>query len=103
MHAKITMINSDRGLRFEEFKQELTPNTTKTELYNRMMREYGRPVSKVYVGEQPKDIMAIGWVFQKRVPYDDGPGTFLQETWVVVENTQAVNIDTWKPSKNQLS
>ena len=102
MHANITMINSDRKLRFSEFKQKMPPNTTKTELYHQMMKEYGRPISKVYVGEQPKDIMAVGWVFQKRVPYADH-GTFLQETWVTVEDTQAVNIDTWKPSKNQLS
>ena len=56
------------------------------EIYREMQREYGRCVSKMYKdlanNEQGHAYVQIGWVFEKRVKYDDSKETFLQETWV---------------------
>ena len=59
------------------------------ELYRSLQKEYGRCISKVYVGET--DIKEIGWVFVKREMYNDCNETYLQETWITVH--------TKKPTK----
>lgn len=46
------------------------------QLYRACLKEHGRPVSKVYVG----DGVPVGWVFLKKNP--EGAG--LIETWVTV-------------------
>lgn len=62
-----------------------TSYTETGELYRAMQREYGRCISKVYIdtedGPRP-----IGWVFQGRVKYEDGDGSYLRETWVSVHD-----------------
>lgn len=50
------------------------------DLYRASMRHHGRCISKVYVD----DGVQVGWVFVKRMRYEDDPGTFLAETWVTV-------------------
>lgn len=51
------------------------------DLYRRLQREYGRCESKIYV-DTARGARECGWVFVKRVPYDDAPGTYLREVWV---------------------
>jgi hypothetical protein len=51
-------------------------------LFKSMMKEYGRCVSKVYIGEtKPK---AIGWVFQKNAEPDRNGNKRKLETWVTL-------------------
>lgn len=56
--------------------------TSKGEAFRHYRKTYGRPVSRVYIGE--KNPRAIGWVFRKRQKYDDSRETFLQETWITL-------------------
>jgi len=55
---------------------------TTSDVYKAAMREYGRCSSKVYIDNNGKT-KSIGWVFQKRVKYEDCKETYLQETWIV--------------------
>jgi hypothetical protein len=72
------------------------------ELYRSLVKEYGKCVSKQYIG----DGVQIGWVFEKRVKYDDVRSSrafkhmtpverdkcsFIMATWVAVH--------TEKPTK----
>ena len=50
------------------------------DLFLSLQREYGRCVSKVYIGDGDP----IGWVFQKRTKYTDCDKTYLAETWVTL-------------------
>lgn len=60
----------------------------KGDLFRFCLREFGRCVSKVYVGE--KNPRAIGWVFEKRVKYTDSDKTYLQEAWITLHTAPPV-------------
>lgn len=54
-------------------------------LYRSLASEYGRCVSKVYLDTASKGTVAIGWVFQKQMPYEDVPKEcYLREVWVTL-------------------
>lgn len=55
---------------------------TKSEIYEYCLREYGRCIGKCYVDTSDKKAKTIGWVFLKRVKYEDCNETYLQETWI---------------------
>lgn len=99
MHAKVEQINTDKNYIYESFTIAIDKDTTKQQLFKQLMAEYGKPVSKVYIGNTKP--IAIGWVFHKRIQYDDCNKTFLQETWVSLEETAttAIPINTLKKNK----
>ena len=50
-------------------------------LYRACMKEHGRPISKLYVGDGKQ----VGWVFLKRNPPEpEGDGKGVIETWITV-------------------
>ena len=53
------------------------------ELFREYQREYGRCISKMYTDTE-NGVKAIGWVFEKRVQYQDCQETYLQHTWVTL-------------------
>jgi hypothetical protein len=55
------------------------------ELFKSLQSEYGRCISKVYIDIEDK-ACPIGWVFQKRVKYDDCNETYLRSVWVTLHN-----------------
>jgi hypothetical protein len=72
------------------------------ELYRALIKEYGRCVSKQYIGEG----VQIGWVFEKRVKYDDvrAPKAFKHMTPVERDKCSFimatwVGVHTEKPTK----
>jgi hypothetical protein len=96
-------VDATRGCRYGDsgaWQEAFTDD--RGQLYRALMREYGRCTSKVYVddpapvnGDDAKGYTlrprAVGWVFVKRVEYDDAhrlpPGrerTYLREVWVTV-------------------
>ena len=54
-------------------------------LFRDCQREYGRCFSSIYDDSQPG--VNLGWVFVKREKYSDrrSTNTYLQETWVYVQ------------------
>ena len=61
------------------FDEDVTPG----EIFRACQKEHGRCDSKVYVSVGSGNFQ-IGWVFVKRVKYDDCNETFLQETWITL-------------------
>lgn len=60
-------------------------------LYAGCVREFGRCTGHVYVDTTAGEVVPVGWVFVKRVEYDDagrygfrGDRTYLREVWVSV-------------------
>ena len=45
-----------------------------------LMKDYGRIIEKVYVGDE--NLIHVGYVFQKRVKYEDSKDTYILETWI---------------------
>jgi len=90
MYLKITQINADKGTIFNIFKEEIEKGITRKKLFEQLRALYGKAVSKVYIGES--NPMAIGWVFHKKIKYSDSATMFMQETWVVLEETKVTAI-----------
>lgn len=78
MQLEITYIDRDKGMRYESHSLPLEATALKG-LFRRLSREFGRCLSKVYVGEGAP----IGWVFEKKQPCTN-TGYFIQETWVTI-------------------
>ena len=61
-------------------------------LFKAMQKEYGRCTGKVYIDEgNPTQARAIGWVFEKRMEYEDAhhhwpkeKRFYLQQVWVTL-------------------
>jgi len=78
---KVDPVNATKGYRWEGYTEDLPDDTTLGDIYRHSMEEFGRCQSKMHYdpnGEQ------CGWVFVKRMKYDDCNDTYLQETWVTV-------------------
>lgn len=73
-------VNATQGYRYGDTEPEDYGYDNLGELYRALRRENGRCVGKVYTDKDG----AIGWVFVKRVPYDDSDETYLREVWVTV-------------------
>jgi len=84
--AEFDYVNVTQGYRIGNEGPLETRFETKGELYRHCIKEYGRCVSKCYI----EDGQQIGWVFQKRVKYDDCKETYLQETWVTVHDSMPI-------------
>jgi hypothetical protein len=90
--------NATEGYRTGESGVYETFTNDKGELYKLLVREYGRCISKVYIDslEESGDHKAIGWVFEKRVKYDDCNKTYLLETWVTLHKSEPVKTIEYK-------
>jgi len=56
------------------------------ELFRSLQKEYGRCTGKVYVDMPRQEAWPIGWVFIKKVEYEDVHEYFLRETWVEMKH-----------------
>ena len=72
MQLNITFVNRDKGFTFDKVTWSVDE---KTGLFRRLSRQFGRCCSKMYIG----DGKPIGWVFEKKEPYQD-EGFFILET-----------------------
>lgn len=82
-----TFINETKGYQFGHGPWIDSECETTGELFRQLSREYGRCISKVYVGEGKP----VGWVFEKRMEYDDAyriedkrERVYLRHVWVSV-------------------
>ena len=82
-----TYINATEGFQYgsadpyEPFTDDIG------ELFRALSREYGRCTSKVYINGPDGNAQAIGWVFQKRIQYEDCTKTYLAERWIVLHES----------------
>lgn len=53
-------------------------------LFRSLQREYGRCIGHVHVDTTDETVRTVGWVFEKRMKYEDSNETYLQETWVTL-------------------
>ncbi len=77
-----TVVNRTKGHRLGDVEPYESRFDDVGKLFRSLQREYGRCESRMYVDTSEGKAKPIGWVFVKRVPYDDSPETFLREVWV---------------------
>jgi hypothetical protein len=78
-------VNETEGYRSGESDPFESRFESAGEAFKYYRKEFGRPVSKIYV-DTPEGSRAIGWVFVKRVKYDDCKDTFLQAAWITLHS-----------------
>ena len=74
------------------------------DLYRSLVREYGRCTGSVYIDRTDGTTVKVGWVFQKRVKYDQGDGSYLRETWVTVHEkppTKTIEYHYFPPKRKR--
>lgn len=82
-------VNLDKGYRFGESDWYEPYTDDLGQLYRSLRCEYGRCIGKVYVDLREGGAQPVGWVFRKRMEYEDAhrisdpeKRTYLRETWV---------------------
>lgn len=80
-----SFIDATRGYVFSESDWYEPYTGNRGRLFLDCQREYGRCVSAVYRDRPNGTPAVVGWVFQKRMDYDDARSkadTYLREVWV---------------------
>lgn len=87
LYVQESYVNETKGYRFgdSEWYETYTDNIGR--LFRDMQKEYGRCVSRMYVDKTDGRVIPIGWVFQKRMEYEDSHDTYVREVWVQVSRT----------------
>ena len=90
-----TFINETKGYQFGCGPWIDSECETMGELFLQLSREYGRCISKIYCDTKSGAVKTVGWVFQKRMEYEDAwriadkrERFYLREVWV---NVSTVN------------
>lgn len=85
-----TYVNETKGHQFGQSEVMDAYADTVGELFRDMQEEFGRCISKMYRDVAGRPPIQVGWVFQKRMVYEDArrPYTendyYLREVWVEV-------------------
>lgn len=82
VNATENYIIGDSDGYFESFTAD------KGELYRDLVSEYGRCTGKVYVDLPEGKAKEVGWVFIKRMKYEDANETYLREVWVTIQEPE---------------
>lgn len=83
LYVQEEFINLDKGYSFGSTEVYEAYTDDRGKLYRSMVKEYGRCTGKVYV-DTVYGSKEIGWVFVKRMQYEDCKDTYLREAWVTV-------------------
>jgi len=99
LYVQEEFVDASRCARYGESGVYETGYDTVGTLYRALRREWGRCTGKVYVDqtcpERGAYSQAIGWVFIKRVRYEDSRETYLREVWATVHDRPPVESQTF--------
>lgn len=87
LYVKENFVNASEGYSFGSTDPYEAWTGDRGRLYRSLVREYGRCTGKMYI-DTDFGSQAVGWVFVKRMKYDDCAETYLRETWVSVHTAQ---------------
>jgi hypothetical protein len=95
-----TFINKTKGYRYgdSDWYEAFTDNRGR--LFSSLRREYGGCVSKMYREQKDGPDIQCGWIFKKRVKYEDARGNdpeqdyYVREVWVEVSTVKPERIPT---------
>ncbi len=97
-----THVNQTDGYKLHETIVYETCTSRKGDLFRSFMKSHGKCSGKMYLDVRTKEIgtdepektnsVEIGWIFVKRVKYEDSPETYLHETWISLFKSEPVTI-----------
>lgn len=77
-------VNRTENARYGFTGKTETGHMDVTSLYNDLKAEYGRPKKMFITNADGTDDVQTGWVFTKKMKYDDCKDTYVREVWVEV-------------------
>lgn len=86
LEVKEVFLNKTKGYRFGdcEWYESFTDNLGL--LFRQYQKLYGKCVSRVYVdqamGDGTMNTYQVGWVFEKKMKYEDCNDFYIREVWV---------------------
>lgn len=86
------------GLGDSEWYETFTPDLGT--LYRSIRKEYGGTVATMYRDNPEGPPVKVGWVFFKRVKYEDVAETYLRAVWVEVSTVPVEKVTTTTPVKS---
>ena len=99
LYVQEEFVDATQHVRCGESGVYETGHDTVGGLYRALRQEWGRCTGKVYVDrtcpERGPYAQAIGWVFIKRVCYEDAKETYLREVWATVHDRPPVKSQTY--------
>lgn len=84
LYIQEAFVNKTRGERYGETPVYETFTDDTGPLYRSLQSEYGRCTGRIYIDREGDEPQKVGWVFEKRVQYDDSHESYLREVWVTV-------------------
>lgn len=87
-------INKTQNYCYGESEFYETRYNNLSDLYKFLVKEFGRCTGKMFIDTKEGKTRQTGWVFIKKVKYEDCNEHYLQEVWVEVSKT--------KPYKKQV-
>jgi hypothetical protein len=91
-----SMTNEDEGYRIHDTDVYETHHNNIKDLFKSLQKEYGRCMGKIFVdrydGLLGDTAVQVGWIFEKKVKYDDTDAYFTQATWVAVHTKEPEHI-----------
>ena len=82
LYMEEVYIDRTRNLRCGESGVFETFTDDRGKLYKSLVKQHGRCISGVFIDKKDGSVKKVGWVFIKRVKYEDCNETYLQEVWV---------------------
>ena len=85
---KTTHINKDQNCVTSEYDYPLEDSIIDNlkDLYHFGLKEYGKCISKIYIDDKQGNPSHIGYMFVKKMKYEDCNEYFLCETWLSLEH-----------------
>lgn len=89
LFIKETYVNVTKGYNFgnSEWYETFTDETGR--LFRSLQKEYGK-AGKMYRDTANGGAKQVGWVFSKRMKYEDADEYYTREVWVEVSKTEPV-------------
>src|SRR5690606_25214162 len=84
LYVQETYVNASEGYIFGESPVVEAGTDVLRLRYGALVGEFGRCVGKADIDGPDGKAIAVGWVFVKRMRYQEVSQTYLQETWVTV-------------------
>ena len=91
MLVSVSYVNATEGHRIGDEPPHEPFTTDLGKLYRYAVREWGRCTGRVYIDGPNGDPIPVGWIFVKRVEYEDAhrisdpaKRSYLQEVWITL-------------------
>ena len=86
-----SFVDATEGCRYGEtdpYEPYWHDDTPLSKIFRILQREWGKCVSKVYIDRTDGEVWHIGYVFQRKMRYEDTGEPYIREVWVTFHESE---------------